>query len=142
VANDSSNDLIVTTSTNGEGTDWSPDALVGSPAQASKFAPTLGWNAASNYDLVIAYVADNSKNHLLTTTSSNGDATDWSPSALVGNPAQSSQAAPALPNWFVNPIPMVYVANNSKDHLLLTTFANGGTTWSASSKIKDGPRAE
>jgi len=60
----------------------------------------------------------------------------------VGN-SQSSQAAPALPNTlYYRSVPMAYVANNSKDHLLLTTSDNAGVSWSGGSKIKDGPRAE
>jgi hypothetical protein len=146
VANNSSNDLVVTTSVNGEGTDWSQDELVGSPAQSSKTAPTLAEciecdESESVVQNVLAYVANNSSNDLIVTTSAN-NADDWSAPGLVGN-SESSQAGPALPsqNGFGGGLPMVYVANNSKDHLLLTTSEDGGTAWSRSSKIKDGPRA-
>jgi hypothetical protein len=138
VANNSTNDLLVTSSSNGEGTDWSAPTLVGSPAQSSKTAPSLSWDFSYDPDLVdIAYVANNTSNDLIVTTSPNTEGTDWSPGALVGD-TESSQAAPALPNTlYYRSIPMVYVANNSKDHLLLTTSDNAGTTWSDSSKIKD-----
>jgi hypothetical protein len=143
VANNSSNDLIVTTSSNGEGTDWSSPATVGSPAQSSKTAPTISWDFSYDPDaVVLAYVANNSNNHLLVTTSPNMQGTDWTPSAWVDKSA-SSQAAPALPNTlYYRSIPMVCIANNSKDHLLLMTSKNAGSTWSGSSKIEDGPRAE
>ncbi|MFZ0666141.1 MAG: hypothetical protein WAM97_10325 [Acidimicrobiales bacterium] len=146
VANNSSNDLEVTTSTNGVGTDWSPNTLVGS-GQSSKTAPTLTecddsicGDSSNLGQETIAYVANNSSNDLLTTTSTD-DATDWSASTTVDG--QSSQAAPALPSSIaIDPLPMVYVANNSKNHLLLTTSDDVGATWSASSKIKDRPRGE
>jgi hypothetical protein len=147
VANDSSNDLVVTTSIDNEGGDWSY-ALVGSPAQSSKFAPTLTeWEVSNNGSIfdqeTMAYVANNSSNDLIVTTSTDEKGTDWSPDALVGSPPGSSQAAPALPNLGnVNPLPMVCLANNSEDHLLLMTSQNGGDTWSGSSKVEDGPRAE
>jgi hypothetical protein len=91
---------------------------------------------------VLAYVANNSSNDLIVTTSTN-DADDWSAPGLVGN-SESSQAAPALPSvdGVGAGLPMVYVANNSQDHLLLATSDNGGSTWSRSSKINDGTRSE
>jgi hypothetical protein len=147
VANDSSNDLIVTTSVDGEGTDWSRDQTVGSPPQSSKTAPTLTEciycdSSETVVQDVLAYVANNSSNDLIVTTSTN-DADDWSAPGLVGN-SESSQAAPALPSvdGFGAGLPMVYVANNSQDHLLMATSDNGGSTWSRSSKINDGTRSE
>jgi len=124
VANDSSNTLIVTQgspNTSCSAESFPSYATVGSPAQASKTAPSISFLG------IIAYVANNSSNDLIVTTSSNGEGTDWSSPALVGSPAQTSKTAPTL-SWDFSYDPdaviMAYVANNSNNHLLVTTSPN------------------
>jgi hypothetical protein len=134
VANNSSNDLLATTLQIG-GTTWSGSTLVGS--QKSKTAPVLYDSCEDAAYTVMAYVANNSGDHLLVTTTTNG--TSWSASSEVGN-GQSSGLAPALADNACAATSleyvMTYVANNSNHHLLATTSTNG-TTWSASTKVKN-----
>jgi hypothetical protein len=127
VANNSSDDLIVTTSSNGA--TWTPDATVG--AQSSKTGPSvsewLGNDGSTDQD-TITYVANNSTNDLIATTSTND--------------GQQSALAPALPNVSLAPfLAMTYVANNSSEDLLLTTSANGGASWNPNTKVGNGRRA-
>jgi len=132
VANNSSNDLLVTTSTNG--TDWTPSARVGT--QSSKTAPSMSeWHGnddgSADQD-ILAYVANNSGDDLLVTTSTN-NAETWSSPVNTG---QQSPLAPALPYFGIEPsVAMTYVADNSNDHLLLTTSPNGGATWNPDTKV-------
>jgi hypothetical protein len=97
-----------------------PDKGTGeSSAQASKHAPAL---AVLGSQLVMTYVANNSNNDILVTTSTNG--TTWTSSGLTG---QASATAPA-PTSTSSKIAMAYVANNSSNDLLWSTSTNG-TAW-------------
>jgi hypothetical protein len=90
--NDGSNDLMVTTSSNG-GSKWTVPVPVGN--QTSKMAPAIAVlnpaSPSSNSTVVLAYVADNSSK-LLVATSLDGGST-WPSNSGTGH---SSQAAPAL----------------------------------------------
>jgi hypothetical protein len=142
VANNNSNDLVTVGSSND--TSWSSDYLVG--GQASKTAPAMSFDGVTNNGpvYVITYVANNGSNDLLatSTTQTPPDAT-WSSSALVGG--QQSKSAPALTDvldgyCFDGPndhLVLTYVANNSSNHLLVTTSSNG-TNWSSGSEVGDG----
>lgn len=122
VANNSSDDLLVTSSV--DGINWSNPSLVG--GQSSSMAPAL---ADLGGELVMAYVANNGSNDLLTTLSSNG--TSWTSSYLVGG--QSSRATPALAAFY-NELVMVYVANNGSNQLYVTTSTDG-IHWTTSTAI-------
>jgi hypothetical protein len=131
VANNSSNDLLVTTSTNIQGAKvtWGPGNLTSKTApQSSRTAPAL---CVFNSELYLAYVANNGTNDLLITKSSDG--VTWSSSQQV--PGQSSKFAPALavlptsPNLLV----LAYVANNNSNDLLVTAF--NGASWTPSQTV-------
>ena len=85
VANDASNQLLVSHSA--DGVSWSPNTSVQN--QSSKAAPAL---AVFDSKLWIAFVANNATNQLLVSHSAGGK--NWSPSIQVKD--QSSKAAPAL----------------------------------------------
>src|SRR5436190_750568 len=85
VANDASNQLLVSHSADGK--TWSPNTQVQN--QSSKAAPSL---AEFDSRLWIAFVAKDASNKLLVSHSAGGKT--WSPSIQVQN--QSSKATPAL----------------------------------------------
>jgi len=89
VANNGSNDLILTSSTNGDATDWSGDVAIS--GKASQTAPALP-NLSLASPILMAYVANNRKSHLLMTTSENGGVS-WSSSTKIksGPGAESSR---------------------------------------------------
>jgi hypothetical protein len=139
VANNNSNDLLVTTSTNGivSSTDaitWSKPSHV--TGQSSKLAPAIsGFGNSLNFNLLLAYVANNNSNDLLVTSSTDG--ITWSkPSQITG---QSSKLAPAIVEFVQSPddnckLILAYVANNSSNDLLVTSSTDG-ITWSKPSQI-------
>jgi len=119
IANDGSNDIMITTSHNGA--IWSTPVNTG---QSSDKTPAIEfWG--DQQEFLMAYVANNGSNDLFVTTSTNGGAT-WSASEYTG---QQSSTAPA--NW---PGLLVFVANNGSNDLLAITSSDG-TTWSASSNL-------
>jgi hypothetical protein len=130
VATNGSNDLIVTTTTNIQGTKITWGA--GNPTsktvpQSSRTAPAL---CVFNSELYLAYVANNSTNDLLITKSSDG--ISWSPPQQVTG--QSSKFAPALAVFPPsNLLVLAYVANNSSNDLLVTAF--DGTSWEHSQTV-------
>ena len=67
VADNESNDLLVTTSVEGM---WTPPVQV--KEQSSKMAPALAVLEGGNGALILAYVANNNSNDLLVTKSING----------------------------------------------------------------------
>ena len=85
VANDASNQLLVSHSADGQS--WSPNTQVQN--QSSKAAPAL---AVFENKLWIAFVANDASNQLLVSNSADGQS--WSPSTKVQN--QSSKGTPAL----------------------------------------------
>lgn len=85
VANDDTNQLLVTSSS--DGVIWSPDAIV--DAHSSKFAPAV---VVFNNKLHVVYVANNDTNQMLAISSP--DAVNWSADAWVD--AHTSKEAPAL----------------------------------------------
>jgi len=87
VANNGSNDLFVTTST--DALNWTKSSPV--QGQQSSVAPALQTPLFAQ-DVMMAYVANNGSHDLLVTTSSDG--IHWSGSSPVGT--QTSKAAPAL----------------------------------------------
>jgi hypothetical protein len=115
---------------------WSSSILVGN--QESQTAPVLADSCLDAAYTVMAYVANNSRDHLLVTTTTNG--TSWTRSTEVGD-GQSSGLAPALADntcsATTRQFVMTYVANNSNHHLLATTSTNG-TTWTNDTKVKNG----
>jgi hypothetical protein len=134
VANNSSNDLLVSTaSTEFDGYSditWLASAQVN--GQSSQTAPAL---AVVDNTLVLAYVANNSSNDLLVTTSSDGGST-WTASARVST--QSSKTAPALAvlaEGLVNTLVLAYVANNESNDLLVTKSSDKGSTWTAPARV-------
>ena len=137
VANNSTNDLLVTTSSDG-GMTWAPSIQV-TEAQASKTAPALC--TFGNGSLALAYVANDGSNQLLVTISNDGGK-KWTPPVKVTG--QSSKKAPAL-SALDGSLVVAYVANNASDDLLFTTSRDGGKTWSPSATVggqsePDGPR--
>jgi hypothetical protein len=138
------------------------DAPVKITGQKSRTAPALNvfMNEAGNTELVLAYVADNTTNDLLITTSAGGDL--WTKPTLVKGPQdetpQQSPLAPALLNWtksspvqgqqssvapalgiapslHADPaVIMAFVANNGSHDLLVVTSSDG-THWSGSSPV-------
>src|SRR5215470_16683042 len=123
VANDASNQLLVSHSADGQ--TWSPNTHVQN--QASKAAPAL---AVFDGKLWIAFVANNASNQLLVSESAGGK--NWSPSTQVQN--QSSKAPPAL-GVFDSKLWIAFVANDASNQLLVTHSA-GGKNWSPSTKVQ------
>jgi len=135
VANNSSNDLLVTLSKNltiAEDMQWGLDLRTG---QSSKFSPSLSYLGEGD-TIFMAYVANNDGNALLVSTSSDG--TSWNaPTEVSTNPGkvagQSSKTAPSLCSFLmpksgtlgVPALAMAYVANNDSNQLLLTTSTDG-----------------
>ncbi|HEY1320302.1 MAG TPA: hypothetical protein VGF32_08640 [Streptosporangiaceae bacterium] len=124
VANDASNQLLVSQSADGK--TWSPNAQVQS--QSSKAAPAL---AVFENKLWIAFVANDASNQLLVSHSADG--TTWSPSTQVQH--QSSKAAPALA-VFDSKLWIAFVANDASNQLLVSHSA-GGKTWSPSIQVQN-----
>jgi hypothetical protein len=100
VANNSSNDLIITTSSDGK--TWTPDTQVS--GQSSEMTPAISafTEPNGNQKLLLTYIAANSSNHLIVTTSS--DAKTWTPNTQVSG-GQSSKFGPALTVSSTIPIP-------------------------------------
>src|SRR5215472_10196387 len=132
VANDTSNQLLICNSGNGQ--DWSDNILVKNPSQSqsSKAAPAL---AVFQNKLWIAFVASDTSNQLLICNSGNGQ--DWSDNSQVKNPSQSqsSKAAPAQP-VFQNKLWIAFVANDTSNQLLICNSGNG-QDWSDNSQVKN-----
>jgi hypothetical protein len=124
VANDASNQLLVSRSADGQ--TWSPNTQVKN--QSSKAAPAL---AEFENKLWIAFVANDTSNQLLVSHSADGQS--WSPSTQVQN--QSSKAAPALA-VFENKLWIAFVANDATNKLLISHSA-GGKTWSPSIQVQN-----
>ena len=103
VANDASNQLLVSSSA--DGSDLEPSTQV--QHQSSKAAPAL---AVFENRLWIAFVANDASNQLLVSHSAGGK--NWSPSTKVQN--QSSKAAPALA-VFENRLWIAFVANDASN---------------------------
>jgi hypothetical protein len=100
--------------------------------QSSQTAPAL---ALVGNTLVLAYVANNSSNDLLVTTSGDGGST-WTPTARINT--ASSKTAPTLavlPEGLVNTLVLSYVANNSSNDLFVTKSSDGGSTWTPSVRV-------
>ena len=124
VANDASNQLLVSHSADGQS--WSPSTQVQN--QSSKAAPAL---AVFDNRLWIAFVANDASNQLLVSHSAGGK--NWSPSTQVQN--QSSKAAPALA-VFDNRLWIAFVANDASNQLLVSHSA-GGKNWSPSTQVQN-----
>src|SRR5215467_15749926 len=124
VANDASNQLLVSHSADGQS--WSPNTPVQN--QSSKAAPAL---AVFGGKLWIAFVANNASNQLL--VSSSADGVTWKPSTQVQN--QSSKAAPALA-VFENKLWIAFVASDASNQLLVSHSA-GGKNWSPSTQVQN-----
>ena len=124
VANDASNQLLVSHSADGK--TWSPNTQVQN--QSSKAAPAL---AVFENKLWIAFIANDASNQLLVSHSADGKT--WSPSTQVQN--QSSKAAPALA-VFDNRLWIAFVANDASNKLLVSHSA-GGKTWSPSTQVQN-----
>ena len=123
VANDASNQLLISQSADGK--TWSPNSQVQN--QSSKAAPAL---AEFENRLWIAFVANDTSNQLLVSHSADGQT--WSPSTQVQN--QKSKAAPALA-VFENRLWIALVANDTSNQLLVSHSA-GGKTWSPSIQVQ------
>jgi len=124
VANDASNQLLVSHSDNGQS--WKPNTSVQN--QSSKAAPAL---AVFKNKLWIAFVANDAGNQLLVSRSDDG--VTWQPSKKVQN--QSSKAAPALA-VFDNKLWIAFVANDSSNNLLVSRSADG-VTWNGNKPVTD-----
>ena len=123
VANDASNQLLVSRSADGKS--WSPNTQVQN--QSSKAAPAL---AEFENKLWIAFVANDTSNQLLVSHSAGGQS--WSPSTQVQH--QSGKAPPALA-VFDSKLWIAFVANDASNQLLVTHSA-GGKNWSPSTKVQ------
>ena len=124
VANDASNQLLVSHSADGQS--WSPSTQVQN--QSSKAAPAL---AVFENKLWMAFVANDASNQLLVSQSADG--VSWKPSTQVQH--QSSKAAPALA-VFDNKLWIAFVANDTSNQLLVSHSA-GGKTWSPSIQVQN-----
>jgi len=122
------------------------DAPVKITGQKSRTAPALNvfMNEAGNTELVLAYVADNTTNDLLITTSAGGDL--WTKPTLVKGPQdetpQQSPLAPALLFYYTCsenavgcPLLLGYVANNGSNDLFVTT-SHDALNWTKSSPVQ------
>jgi hypothetical protein len=122
VANNNGNDLLTTYTD--DGINWTGSRLV--VGQSSKHAPALvGFPAGPNAvfprpQLIVAYVANNDTNDLLTASSNDG--IHWKGSRLVQG--QSSKMAPALVE-FHGQLILAYVANNDSNDLLTASSTDG-----------------
>jgi hypothetical protein len=102
--------------------------------QSSKTAPAL---AVFQNQLVLAYVANNDRNDLLTASSTDG--VNWTGSRAVQG--QSSQTAPALTaatdrsDGVRNQLVLAYVANNDRNDLL-TASSTDGVNWTGSRAVQ------
>src|SRR6266480_55314 len=121
VANDASNQLLVSHSADGQS--WGPNTQVQN--QSSKAPPAL---AVFDNRLWIAFVANDATNQLLVSHSAGGKT--WSPSSEVQN--QSSKAAPALA-VFDNRLWIAFVANDASNKLLVSQSADG-VSWKPSTQ--------
>jgi fructose-1,6-bisphosphatase/inositol monophosphatase family enzyme len=104
---------------------WTGSRLVS--GQSSKTAPAL---VLFRGQLVMAYVANNVSNDLLTASSTDG--INWTGSRLVSG--QSSKTAPALV-VFGGQLVMAYVANNASNDLL-TASSTDGISWTGSRLVE------
>jgi len=143
VADNASNDLLITTSN--DGIHWTASTQVKGPQdetpQQSPLAPALVYFnvCCSSYNvgqsaLLLAYVANNGSNDLLVTIST--DALNWTQSSPVQG--QQSSVSPAL-MWLIwegrtTAVAMAYVATNGSNDLLVTTSSDG-IHWSGSSNV-------
>jgi hypothetical protein len=132
VANNDSNDLL--TAYTDDGVNWTGSRLA--QGQSSKQAPALvGFPAWPNPvfpgpQLILAYVANNDSNDLLTASSTDG--INWMGSRLVQG--QSSKTAPALVE-FHGQLILAYVANNDSNDLL-TASSTDGVHWTGSRPVQ------
>ena len=124
VANDASNQLLVSHSA--DGVTWKPNTPVQN--QSSKAAPAL---AVFKNKLWIAFVANDASNQLLVSQSADG--VTWKPSTKVQS--QFSKAAPALA-VFESKLWIAFVANDASNQLLVAHSAHG-KNWSPSIEVKD-----
>jgi hypothetical protein len=140
VANNDTNDLLTAESTD-YGKTWTGSRLVGG-GESSKCAPALTWwlpdGQPESAQLVLAYVASNDSNDLLTASSTDG--INWTGSRLVEG--QSSKSAPALTTFqraYGGGVPeelvIAYVANNDRNDLL-TTSSTDGIKWTGSRLVE------
>jgi hypothetical protein len=114
VANNGSNDLIVTKSK--DLVNWTTTTVTG---QTSPMGPAL---TAFGSNLVMVYVASNGSLDLIATTSTNGGTT-WTPGKALAGP-QTSPMTPALA-LFGSPVVLVYVSNDTSQRLIAATSPDG-----------------
>jgi hypothetical protein len=125
IANNSSDDIIATTSTNG--TTWTTDSNTG---LVSPFTPAITRGRDSQF--IMAFVALDDNDDLMVSTSNNGTA--WTSPVWTG---QESQTAPAIYDFngageeFI-----AFVANNDSNDLVTITSDND-TSWSSDSLVGD-----
>jgi hypothetical protein len=133
VANNDSNDLLVVTSTLGD--HWSEHHPVNQQSRTAPALACLGTVIGEDRKLlVMAFVANNQSNDLLTCTSQ--DAVHWSEHHLIN---QQSKTAPAMAafgdydgpgdGWRPRTLVLAFVANNESNDLLTCT-SEDGVNWS------------
>lgn len=114
VANDGSNDLIVTKSSNLSS--WTTTRVTG---QTSPGTPAL---TSFGTTLVMVYRADNGSLDLTATVSINGGAT-WSTGKAINGP-QTSPMPPSLAT-FTNTVVLAYVSNDTSQRLIVSSSSDG-----------------
>jgi hypothetical protein len=119
VANNDSNDLLITESIDG-GMSWQRQKP---PNESSKFAPALA--AVSFETEFIAFVANNDTNTLLITKSTDGG-NSW---VRQKPPNESSKDAPSAVALGGDLFWLAFVANNDTNTLLASFTDDGGSTW-------------
>ncbi len=126
VANNSTNDLLVCSST--DGVKWSANTPIG---QSSKNASSM---VLFNFQFWLAFVANASSNDLLICTSADG--VHWSgatPEASNTPVGQSSKNSPSMA-LFKKQLWLAFVANNPSNDLLIC-FSPDGAHWSANKQV-------
>lgn len=125
VANNSSNQLLVCSSADGQ--IWTDNTLV--HGELSKTAPSM---AVFNNRAWVAFIANNSTNQVLVSSSADGQT--WTGNTLVHG--ESSKTAPSLAT-FKNRLYVAFVANNNSNNVLICSSADG-QTWTGNSLVHGG----